>query len=195
MEREGIEMEDKLLSASLAYILSKQALIMTFQKNACIEEGKKYYDEQIKNSQELAKILFNRAKDDVLKQKEQTAFNQIMEKLKNGEKFIIAADFDSTISIGNYKYPDCGEPNHPLIQKLIQFREQGGELILWTCRMDEPLQKAVDWCKSYGLEFDAVNEHSKRMRDMYNNDTRKIYADLYIDDKSTQPNNFMKGSI
>lgn len=104
---------------------------------------------------------------------------------------IIAVDFDQTLSIGDYEYPNCGEPNIQLINKLISLRKQGNEIILWTCRMDGPLQEAVDWCKIYGLEFDTVNEHLQRLKDEFKNDTRKIYADVYIDDKNMSINEFM----
>lgn len=39
-------------------------------------------------------------------------------------------------------------------------------------------------CKSWGLEFNAVNENLPEMTAHYGNDSRKIGADIYIDDKS-----------
>lgn len=32
-----------------------------------------------------------------------------------------------------------------------------------TFRVDERLQEAVEWCKQYGLEFDAVNKNLPEM--------------------------------
>lgn len=46
------------------------------------------------------------------------------------------------------------------------------------------MQEAVEWCRQYGLEFDAVNENLPEMIKRYGNDSRKIHADVYIDDKA-----------
>ena len=35
-----------------------------------------------------------------------------------------------------------------------------------------------------GLEFDAVNENLQMMIDKYGSDSRKVYADCYIDDRN-----------
>lgn len=39
-------------------------------------------------------------------------------------------------------------------------------------------------CKNNGLEFDAVNDNLPEIIDIYGENSRKITADLYIDDKS-----------
>lgn len=93
---------------------------------------------------------------------------------------IYAVDFDGTLC--ESKWPGIGAPNKKLIQQLIQRREEGAKLILWTCRIDEKLQEAVDWCKKFGLEFDAVNDNLPENVDKYGNNTRKIWATCYIDD-------------
>lgn len=71
-----------------------------------------------------------------------------------------------------------------LINHLIKRREQGNKIILWTCREGARLQEAVEWCKEYGLEFDAVNDNLQELKDEFGNNPRKIYADCYIDDKA-----------
>ncbi len=98
---------------------------------------------------------------------------------------IIAVDFDGTLSIG--KWPDIGEPNVRLIEDLKLRRQRGDKLILWTCRTNELLTAAVEWCRAFGLEFDAVNENLPEIVEAFGGDSRKIYADEYIDDK-TPPN-------
>ena len=95
---------------------------------------------------------------------------------------IYAVDFDGTLC--ESIFPGIGSPNMALINHLIKRRKQGNKIILWTCRVNERLQEAVEWCKSYGLEFDAVNENLPEMIEFYGNDTRKIHADVYIDDKA-----------
>jgi hypothetical protein len=96
---------------------------------------------------------------------------------------IIAVDFDGTLC--KHEYPDIGEPNTPLIRSLINVRQYGkAKLILWTCRRDKHLQEAVDWCKEQGLEFDAVNENLPEVIASFGGDTRKVVADIYLDDKA-----------
>lgn len=97
---------------------------------------------------------------------------------------VYAVDFDGTLCTDNYPY--AGEPNEKLIKGLIAERARGVKLILWTCREGEPLDLAVEWCKAQGLEFDAVNENLPELKELWGNDTRKIGATLYIDDKAVR---------
>lgn len=99
---------------------------------------------------------------------------------------IIAVDFDGTLSC-NALWPALGLPNKKLIACLKTRKEMGDKLILWTCRNGELLNEAVEWCKKHGLEFDAVNENIPEVIALYGNDSRKVSADLYIDDKSVAP--------
>lgn len=96
---------------------------------------------------------------------------------------IIAVDFDGTLC--ENAWPGIGEPNLRLIAYLKQQRRQGAKLILWTCRADEELMRAVDWCYWVGLEFDAVNENLPEIIELFGRDTRKIFANEYIDDRAS----------
>jgi len=96
---------------------------------------------------------------------------------------IIAVDFDGCLC--KNAWPEIGEANRDVISDLIVMRNlQGYKLILWTCREGEALQAALDWCARYGLKFDAVNENLPEMNAQYGNDSRKIGADEYWDDKA-----------
>ncbi len=95
---------------------------------------------------------------------------------------IYAVDFDGTLC--ESIFPGIGSPNMELINHLIKRRKQGNKVILWTCRCGERLQEAVEWCRQYGLEFDAVNENLPEMIEWFGTDSRKIHADIFIDDKA-----------
>jgi len=95
---------------------------------------------------------------------------------------IIAIDFDGTIVTD--RYPNIGEPNQRLIQFLKNLDRSENQIILNTCRVDKYLDEAIAFCKNVGLEFDAVNENLKARIEQYGGDTRKISADIYIDDKA-----------
>ena len=96
---------------------------------------------------------------------------------------IIAVDFDGTLC--DDTYPSIGEPHIELIEQLKQFKEAdtSNRLILWTCRANEELEKAVSWCSKFGLYFDALNDNVIEHIQKYDFNTRKVFADVYIDDK------------
>ncbi|MEG0453751.1 MAG: hypothetical protein RR559_00035 [Bacteroides sp.] len=96
---------------------------------------------------------------------------------------IIAIDFDGTLC--EDKWPDIGAPNIKLINHIKREQRNGAKLILWTCRTKEPLRKAVAWChENHDLRFDAINQNVPCQIDRYGEDTRKVYATEYIDDRS-----------
>lgn len=104
--------------------------------------------------------------------------------------FILAVDYDGTLFEGSH--PDKGNPRLDVIEKVKRFKECGAEVILWTCRDAGSLQEAIDRCNEHGLVFDSANSNSpsqvQYMRKMLAKGdifaTRKIFADLYIDDRS-----------
>lgn len=95
---------------------------------------------------------------------------------------IYAVDFDGTLC--ESVFPGIGKPNMALISHLIKRRKQGNKVILWTCRVGDRLEEAVRWCKERGLEFDAVNDNLSEMVEKWGNQSRKVFADVYIDDKA-----------
>ncbi len=95
---------------------------------------------------------------------------------------IIAVDFDDTLVYSDYPNvkgikPDAAQ----ILEKLI---DEGNDIIIWTCRMDEPLEIAKQFLKEMEVKHHYINEHVPRLIEKYKNDTRKIYADVYIDDKN-----------
>ncbi len=94
---------------------------------------------------------------------------------------IIAIDFDGTIV--EHKFPAIGEPLPHAFEVLKELQENGHKLILWTFRDGEDLKKAVVLCRENGIRFYAVN-HSKPNEDYDKYMSRKIYADIYIDDRN-----------
>lgn len=95
---------------------------------------------------------------------------------------IYAVDFDGTLC--KNEFPKIGAPNLFLIEHLKQRRNQGNKVILLTCRVDDRLKDAVEWCADKGLEFDAVNANLSEIVEAWGGEGRKIFADVYIDDKA-----------
>ena len=95
---------------------------------------------------------------------------------------IIAVDFDGTLVTD--EYPKIGSPNIKLINKLRRL-SKNNTLILWTCRTGDKLKEAVEFCLLFDLQFHYINENSKEILKKYGNiDSRKITADIYLDDKA-----------
>jgi len=93
----------------------------------------------------------------------------------------IAVDFDGTIV--EHEYPEIGKPKMFAFETLKALQERGDRLILWTYRAGDKLNEAVEYCKRNGIEFYSVN---KNYPEEVFDDTisRKIIADIYIDDRN-----------
>ncbi len=94
---------------------------------------------------------------------------------------IIAVDFDGTIV--RHEYPKIGKPNLFAFETLKALQKQGHRLILWTYRAGKELDDAVEFCKEHGIEFYAVNKNYPE-EEFDETISRKIYADIYIDDRN-----------
>lgn len=95
---------------------------------------------------------------------------------------IYAIDFDNTLAIT--RFPEIIAPNKKMVAFAKTVKAQGHKIILWTSRAGADLENAVEWCRLQGIVFDAVNEPLPEQIKRWGNDTRKIYADYYIDDKN-----------
>ena len=95
---------------------------------------------------------------------------------------IIAVDFDGTIV--EHKYPAIGKTKLFAFETLKQLQKQGHQLILWTYRTGKELENAVNFCKENELKFYAVNKNYPEEQFEEQTISRKIYADIYIDDRN-----------
>lgn len=93
---------------------------------------------------------------------------------------IIAVDFDGTLCVN--RWPNIGSGRQPVIDWLVTQKRKGVKLILWTMREGEKLAEAVEWCRSRGLEFDAVNDNLPEVQKRFGNNPRKVFANYYLDD-------------
>lgn len=105
----------------------------------------------------------------------------------------IAVDFDGVLC--EKKWPEIGYPNKKLIDHLKYLQSQGTKIILNTMREHyvytgkdgrprDLLQEALDFCKGFGLLFDAVNDNLPENVEEFGHNSRKISANIYIDDQN-----------
>ena len=104
----------------------------------------------------------------------------------------VAVDFDGTLCAD--AFPEVGAPNRAVIDYVKRLAADGSKIILYTSRENgtrKLLDEAVAFCKEQGITLYAVNEnpgnpHAAKIG-LKPSDGRKVYADLYIDDKAINP--------
>lgn len=94
----------------------------------------------------------------------------------------IAVDFDGTIV--KHRYPKIGEEIPFAIETLKMLQKDHHRLILWSVREGQLLDEAVEWCRQRGLEFYAVNRDYPEEAEEHKGFSRKLKADLFIDDRN-----------
>ena len=94
----------------------------------------------------------------------------------------IAIDFDGTIV--EHKYPEIGKEILFAFETIKALQKQKHQLILWTYRSGKELDDAVEYCRQNGVEFYAVNASYPEEEFDEDFSSRKIDADIFIDDRN-----------
>jgi len=95
---------------------------------------------------------------------------------------IIAVDFDGTIV--EHRYPAIGKEITFAFETLKALQRKHHQLILWTLRTGKELEEAVVFCRKNGVEFYAVNKSYPEEKFEDGTTSRKVHADMYIDDRN-----------
>jgi hypothetical protein len=113
-----------------------------------------------------------------------------MIKHKEGNKKIIAIDFDGTIV--EHDFPRTGKLMPKAKSTINYLHKQGHRIIIWTCRNNSepshqdwdqaPVGKVMEFLDENGIRYDCVNENHPDMGFWL--ESRKIFTDVYIDDKN-----------
>ncbi len=98
----------------------------------------------------------------------------------------IAVDFDGTIAYE--AYPEIGGFKPHAERVLKKINEHGGKIIIWTCRTGDQAELVKTMLLNAGIQFEEFNDNLKDGRDMFPDNSRKVFADVYIDDRA----NFIK---
>ncbi len=104
----------------------------------------------------------------------------------------VAVDFDGTLCAD--AFPEVGEPKALVIDYVKRLAAEGSKIILYTSRENgsrKLLDEAVAFCKAQEIPLYAVNENPGNPHaaeyGLTPADGRKVFADLYIDDKAINP--------
>lgn len=104
----------------------------------------------------------------------------------------VAVDFDGTLC--EDAFPEIGKPKERVVEFVKWMASEGSKIILHTNRENgtrKLLDEAVDACRRWKIPLFAVNENPEnKYPEIYGltyKDNRKVYANLYIDDKAIRP--------
>lgn len=96
--------------------------------------------------------------------------------------WIVAIDFDGTIV--EDKFPEIGELKPGAVEAINALYKAGYTIIIWTCRTGINKARSVEFLAKQGIKWHYINEGSKANVKAYGGvDTRKVFADVYVDDK------------
>ena len=89
----------------------------------------------------------------------------------------IGIDFDGTLVSWNFPLVGKDIGAAKVCRGLVK---KGVKIILYTMRNKEFLDDAVKWCKDNDIKLYGVNENPSQTW----SDSRKVHADIYIDDQA-----------
>ena len=98
------------------------------------------------------------------------------------KSLVIAVDFDGTVV--EDRYPEIGRLMPFAVETLKQLERDGHRLVLWTYRHGRRLKEAVAFMEGHGIRFYAVNMSFPGEEEDLKGYSRKIHADLFIDDRN-----------
>ncbi len=95
----------------------------------------------------------------------------------------IAIDFDGTIA-QRAEFPAIGKPMEDVREVMAALKRDGHYLIIWTCRTGDDLVAAVNWLAEHEIPYHRINDNHPADIERYGGNSRKINADIYIDDRN-----------
>ena len=98
------------------------------------------------------------------------------------KSLLIAVDFDGTIV--EDAFPKVGKKKPFAIETIRMLQDDGHRIILWTYRHGKALQEAIEFLQKSGIKLYAVNKSYPEEENNPKGVSRKINADLFIDDRN-----------
>ncbi len=95
----------------------------------------------------------------------------------------IAIDFDGTIATIK-PHPQIGELIPHADRVIRKLKNYGAEIIIWTCRSGSDEIKVKNFLMEHNIPYDKFNENLQSSIEEFKDNSRKVHADIYIDDKS-----------
>lgn len=96
---------------------------------------------------------------------------------------VISVDYDGII-VGDNSWPEPGQIIPDAVESINRLHGSGFCIIINSCRVGMAEEVMIQNLKQHGIKHCRVNENCPERIKRYETDTRKISADLYIDDRS-----------
>ncbi|PWR74828.1 hypothetical protein ACKUB1_13760 [Methanospirillum stamsii] len=96
---------------------------------------------------------------------------------------VISVDYDGII-VTDGNWPEPGQVIPEAVESINRLHDSGFCIIINSCRIGKAEEAMVRKLNELGINYCRVNENCPERIKKYETDTRKISADLYIDDRS-----------
>lgn len=96
--------------------------------------------------------------------------------VSNSRPKVVAVDLDGTIL--HDEFPEKGKPVDGMRKQLEALHELGWKIVIWTVRDEN--ESVAAHLRKYDIPFDYINENPHGPPKT----SRKIYADVYLDDRA-----------
>lgn len=106
--------------------------------------------------------------------------------MKSIDSPVIAVDFDGTLALTSGRFPEIISEIPGAVEGVKKLHKEGFWLIIWSCRgTEEQLNIMKGWLKEKNILdcFDAINENLPHYIEKEGWESRKIFANYYIDDR------------
>ena len=104
------------------------------------------------------------------------------------KQLTLAIDFDHTIvdtdDVTCWEKPVILGFREDAEEVLRKLHNDGHIIIIHTCRSAHNLVKALDWLDDNNVHYDYVNCNAPNVNRPFSHESRKIFADFYIDDRN-----------
>lgn len=97
---------------------------------------------------------------------------------------VIAVDFDRTLTQSETVFPELSTPNYQLVRKLREWSKEN-TIIIWTSRSGKHIEPMIEYLLYHDIPFHYINDNPLNP---YIPQSRKLFADVYIDDKAVNLN-------
>lgn len=98
------------------------------------------------------------------------------------KELVLAVDFDGTIA--ELAYPEIGELKPEADIYINKLYDEGHHIVIHTCRTGDHHENLVkEFMKTHNIKYHELNNNVPHLIELYKNDSRKVSADIYIDDK------------
>jgi len=110
---------------------------------------------------------------------ENSSYNRLCEEYQKYGSLIVAVDFDDTV----YDFHKAGHSYEKVKQLIRDLKSINCFIIIWTGNQNTEF--VVNYLSEHNIPFDTINDEAPISKKLLgDNIPRKVYANVYIDDRA-----------